>query len=282
MKHRLKLLVTAAIGVCLVVLFGCTQADNTTGADSEQTASGQPPDLSGIWQAVGSAHWDLEGHSASKGPVTNVLGALGGIPAGMSVVEGGAIPYQPWALAKRDENRADWNRLDPGVKCYIPGIPRSTYMPFPMQILQSDSKIFVAYEFGSNSRLIHMDRPGTEADLPSWMGYSLGHWEGDTLVVDVSDQMAETWFDSAGNFHGETLQVTERYTLMGPNHIRYEATIEDPDVFTRPWKISMPLYRRMEDNARLLEFKCVVFAEDALYGHLRKGAENLEPATDYR
>ena len=252
MKHRLKLLVTAAIGVCLVVLFGCTQADNTTGADSEQTASGQPPDLSGIWQAVGSAHWDLEGHSASKGPVTNVLGALGGIPAGMSVVEGGAIPYQPWALAKRDENRADWNRLDPGVKCYIPGIPRSTYMPFPMQILQSDSKIFVAYEFGSNSRLIHMDRPGTEADLPSWMGYSLGHWEGDTLVVDVSDQMAETWFDSAGNFHGENLQVTERYTLMGPNHIRYEATIEDPDVFTRPWKISMPLYRRMEDNARLL------------------------------
>tara|TARA_B100001167_G_C16495582_1_gene178783 strand:- start:38 stop:502 length:465 start_codon:yes stop_codon:yes gene_type:complete len=144
-------------------------------------------------------------------------------------------------------------------------------MPLPFQILQGENKIFIAYEWGSNSRVIHLDRPGTEAQLPSWMGYSLGHYEGNSLVVEVSAQMADAWFDSVGNFHSENLKVTERYTPMGPNHLQYEATIEDSEVYTRPWKIAMPLYRRMEENARILEFKCVEFAEDAMYGHLRKG-----------
>ena len=144
-------------------------------------------------------------------------------------------------------------------------------MPWPFQILQTDTEIFVAYEFGSNSRTIFMDRPGTEAPLPSWMGYSLGHWEGETLVVNVTKQVPDTWLDASGNYHGPNLVVEERYTLIDENHMQYEATIDDPDVFSRPWKIKIPLYRRMEDGARLLEYKCVEFGEDLLYDHLRKG-----------
>ena len=188
----------------------------------------------------------------------------------MSVVEDGEIPYLPDALSQRDTNRADWTNLDPVAKCYIPGVPRSTYMPWPLQILQTDTEIFVAYEFGSNSRTIFMDRPGTEAPIPSWMGYSLGRWEGDSLVVNVTKQVADTWLDASGNYHGPNLMVEERYTLIDENHIQYEATINDPEVYSRPWKISMPLYRRIEDNARLLEYKCVEFGEDLLYDHLRK------------
>jgi hypothetical protein len=150
-------------------------------------------------------------------------------------------------------------------------------MPLPFHIVQSDTKIFMAYEWGSNSRIVHLDRPGTTAELPSWLGYSLGHWEGDTLVVEVTDQVSDTWFDATGSWHSDQLKVTERYTPMGENHIEYEATIEDPQVFTRPWTIRLPLYRRVESNARLLEFKCVPFAEDAMYGHLRKGADSTQP-----
>ena len=202
-----------------------------------------------------------------------MLGALGAIPAGRSVVLGGAIPYQDWALVRRDENLANWVKLDPAVKCYMPGIPRATYMPFPFQFVQSRDAIFAAYEFTSSTRIIHLDRPGTEAELPSWMGYSLGRFEGDALVVDVTAQVPDTWFDSSGNFHGEALRVTERYTRTGPDTLRYEATIEDAEVFTRPWTISMPLYRRLEPGAQILEYKCIEFAEYATYGHLYPEAE---------
>ena len=233
------------------------------------------PDLNGIWQAMGSAHWDLEAHAARHGPAEE-LGALGAIPAGLSVVEGGKIPYQNWAAEKRAENLVNWLKLDPAVKCYMPGIPRATYMPFPFQIIQTPKSILFAYEFASTSRVVRMDKPGSEALAPSWMGYGLGRWEGETLVVDVTAQVPDTWFDSSGNFHSEDLKVEERYTPTGPNSLRYEATIEDPKVFTRPWKISMPLYRRLEPNAQILEFKCVPFAEGAVYGHLRRGAEPPE------
>ena len=237
---------------------------------SERTPDGNP-DLNGIWQAMGSAHWDLEAHAARPGPFEE-LGALGAIPAGLSVVDGGTIPYQPWAAKKRAENLANWVKLDPAVKCFMPGIPRATYMPFPFQIVQTPEAILFAYEFGSNSRVVRLDRPGSEALAPSWMGYGLGRWEGETLVVDVTAQVADTWFDSSGNFHSDELEVEERYTRVGPNLMHYEATIEDPKVFTRPWTISMMLYRRVEFNAQILEFKCVPFAEGAVYGHLRRGA----------
>ncbi len=258
----------------MVTLLGCAPAEPPAQVAPETAAK---PDLNGLWQAVGTAHWNLEGGHAIKGPATVVLGAYGGIPAGRSYVEGGEIPYTEEAQAQRETYRAEWNQWDPAVKCYIPGIPRQTYMPLPLHIVQSDTKVFIAYEWGSNSRIIHLDRPGTRAQLPSWMGYSLGRWEGDTLVVEVTDQVAGTRLDASGNFHGEALKVTERYTLVGANHIQYEATIEDPEVFTEPWTIKMPLYRRLEENAQLLEYKCVPFAEDAVYGHLRRGADRSKP-----
>ncbi len=266
-----KSLFLSIVFLTMISLLGCTQEQSSESIIAAPVVSSDPPDLSGIWQTMNTASWNLEGHTASKMPVTDILGALGGIPAGMSVVEGGEIPYLPEALEKRDQNRSDWTNLDPVAKCYIPGVPRSTYMPWPFQILQTGTEIFIAYEFGSNSRTIFMDRPGTEAPLPSWMGYSLGHWEDETLVVNVTKQVPDTWLDASGNYHGADLVVEERYTLVDENRIQYEATIDDPDVFSRPWTIKMPLYRRMEDGARLLEYKCVEFGEDLLYDHLRRG-----------
>ena len=259
-------------------LLSCSPAPQSTPVaepvvitESATSAATSQPDLSGIWQAVNTAHWNVEGHTAKKMPVTGVIGAYGGMLAGTSVVVGGEIPYRADALAAREVNQADWANLDPAAKCYVPGIPRQTYMPAPFQILQTDSEIFIAYEWGSNSRNIFMDRPGTSAPLPSWMGYSLGRWEGGTLIVDVTSQMTDTWFDAAGNYHSGSLHVEERYRMIDENHIEYQALITDPEVFTEPWTIRMPLYRRIEEDARLLEYKCIEYAEDLLYDHLRQG-----------
>ena len=238
----------------------------------------QTPDLNGIWQAVNSANWDLEPHAAEPSPFPALLGAIGAKPAGQGVVEGGKIPYQPWAAAKKKENfekrlahptsrELNDTTGDPEAKCYLPGVPRATYIGLPFQIIETGKQILLSYEFASATRMVFMDRkPTPPAD--SWMGWSIGSWDGDTLVVDVTAQNDKTWFDRAGNFHSDALHVVERYTPLSPYHLMYEATIEDPKVFTRPWKISMPLYRRMEPNIQSLEFKCVEFSEEFIYGHL--------------
>ena len=231
------------------------------------TADGRP-DLNGIWQAVNTAHWDLQDHAARAGPVV-ALGAAFSVPGGRGVVDGNDIPYQPWALQKKVANGEHWLELDPEIKCYLPGVPRATYMPYPFQIVQTPTNILVAYEFASASRIIRMNSE-ERSPAESWMGWSLGRWEGDALVVDVTDFNDQTWFDRAGNFHSDALHVVERYTRTGPDTLTYEATIEDPKVFTRPWTIRMPLYRRQEQKLRLLEYKCVEFTEELLYGHLRK------------
>ncbi len=263
-----------ASGMALMAVCSCSPVQ------PEQTIAPKPsaPDLNGLWQAVGTAHWNLEGGNAVKGPTTGIVGAFGGIPAGHSYVVEGKIPYTEDAASQREKYRAEWHQWDPAVKCFIPGLPRQTYMPLPFHIVQSDNKIFIAYEWGSNSRVIHLDRPGTRAELPSWMGHSTGRWDGQTLVVEVTDQVPDTWLDATGTWHSDQLKVTERYTPISENHIRYEATIEDPQVFTQPWTIRMPLYRRLEDGARLLEYKCIPFAEDAMYNHLREGADRSKPA----
>jgi hypothetical protein len=242
-------------------------AQNRPGYVAPRTADGKP-NLNGIWQALNSATWDLEDHAAKMGPLP-AMGALGAIPPGLSIVEGGAIPYQPWALAKKKENAANWLALDPVVKCYMPGVPRANYMPFPFQIVQTPEAILMAYEFAGATRTVYMNE--TDASpVDSWMGWSRGRWEGETLVIDVTGFNDQTWFDSAGSFHTENLHVVERYTALSPDHLMYEATITDPKVFTRPWNVRMPLYRRIEHQAQLLEFKCVEFTEELLYGHLRK------------
>ena len=246
-----------------------------------RTADGRP-DLNGIWQVLNTANYDLQAHTARAamalrpGPVVPVpaaqvvaLGAVGAVPAGLGVVEGDEIPYQPWAAAKKKENQENWLTLDPEIKCYLPGVPRATYMPFPFQIFQSHSATFIAYEYAGAVRNIYMTDPGPPP-LDSWMGQSVGRWDGDTFVVDVTGFNDQSWFDRAGNFHSEALHVVERYTMMDRDHIHYEATIEDPKVFTRPWKIAMPLYRHVNKDARLQQFKCVEFVEELMYGHLRK------------
>ncbi len=240
------------------------------------------PDLNGIWQALNEANYDLEAHMAraalqlSPGPFGPVpaksvltLGAVGAVPPGMGVVEGGEIPYKPEALAIKKQNQQDWATRDPEIKCYLPGVPRATYMPYPFRILQTASALTFVYEYAGAVRNIYLKDPGP-APADSWMGQSVGHWEGETLVIDVTGMNDKTWFDRSGDFHSDKLHVVERYTRVEPNVISYEATIEDPDVFTRPWKIKMALYRRLEKNAQLLDFKCVEFVEELLYGPYRK------------
>ena len=258
----LSLIITA-----LVPLRAVAQAGFTV----PRTADGHA-DFSGIWQALGSAHYNIEPHAADFPPLP-VLGAIGAIPAGLGIVVGGEIPYTAASRAMQQQNQADWLSKDPLVKCYMPGVPRANYLPFPFQIVQSPEHIIVAYEFASASRIVYMDRPDFEAPVYSWMGHSRGHFEGDTLVVQVTDQMPDTWFDHAGNHHTDALVVTERYTHIGPNTLMYEATLEDPNTYTRPWTVRFPLYRRLEENMQLLEFKCVEFAEELMYGHLRKQAD---------
>jgi hypothetical protein len=274
MRTRLKgAILLLATGAAVAVIIGTMMPapGQAQAARAARTADGKP-NLTGVWQAVNTANWNIQTHEARMGPVV-ALGAAFSIPGGIGVVEGNEIPYQPWAAERKKENEANWLTRDPEIKCFMPGVPRATYMPYPFQIVQSTDTILFAYEFASASRIVRMNSK-EQSPAPAWMGWSIGRWEGDTLVIDVTDHMEETWFDRAGNFHSDALRVVERYTLAEPNVITYEATIEDPKVFTRPWKITMPLYRRLERNAQLMEYKCVEFAEELMYGHLRKLPSN--------
>jgi hypothetical protein len=240
------------------------------------------PDLNGLWQAVNSANYDIQAHTAKAalqmrpGPIVPIpakevlaLGAVGSVPSGAGVVEGDELPYTAEGLKKKLENQEQWLTRDPEIKCYLPGVPRATYMPFPFQIIQSSAATFIAYEYAGAVRHIYPKDPGP-AQIDSWMGMSYSAWEADTFVVHTSGFNDQTWFDRAGNHHSDKLKVTERYTMTDADHINYEATIDDPVTFTKPWKMSMPLYRRVEKNAQLGQFKCVEFVTELMYGHLRK------------
>ena len=224
-----------------------------------RTAYGKP-DLNGVWQALNTANWNIQDHAAEAGPVAT-LGAAFSIPGGQGVVEGNEIPYQPWAAKKKQENAEKWLQLDPEIKCYMPGVPRATYMPYPFQIIQTPDNILMAYEFASATRTVRMTGQ-VKSPTDSWMGWSRGRWESETLVVDVTDLNDQTWFDRAGNFHSDALHLVERYTPIGPDQINYEVTIDDPKVFTKPWKMSMLLYRHREKNFQLLEYECYAFEKE--------------------
>jgi hypothetical protein len=268
MKYRFSLVLIAAVAIAAGWSVSSAAAQRGAATSRPARTPDGRPNLNGIWQALGTAHWDLEDHSPAAGPYYQ-LGAQYAIPGGQGVVEGGEIPYKPEALAKKKLNALNRLTLDPEIKCYMPGIPRANYMGFPFQIVQSPNMILMAYEFASSDRVINMGKPA-EAAIDTWMGTANGRWEGDTLVVDNTGFNDQTWFDRAGNFHSNELRVIERFTLIDGDHIQYEATIEDPQTFTRPWKISMPLYRRIEKNVQLTDFKCVEYAEELLYGELRK------------
>jgi hypothetical protein len=287
MRNRFRdavLVITTAIivaaGVLAVHPAGAVPDFQT--AQLKRTPDGKP-DLSGIWETNSTANWDLLTHEARPmvaqpgvypdvpvlaAPVV-ALGTVGWVPPGIGVVEGDEIPYQPWAAERKRENAANWLDRDPELKCYMPGVPRAMYLPYPFQVVQGTNKIMMIFEFANAQRTINLD-PVDPYPGDAYMGYSIGRWQGDTLVVDVTNFTPYTWFDRAGDFHSDALHVTERYTPISRDAIRYEATIDDPKIFTRPWKITIPLYRRLEPDAQVLDFRCIEQVEETIYGHLRK------------
>ena len=272
----------ASTGVVVLVVLALT-ASRTAGQGARAARIDGKPNLNGIWQVANTANWDLLAHPvkpavAQPGVYPNhpvlaapvlALGSVGLVPAGVGVVEGNEIPYKPEAAATRRENGEHWLDRDPEVRCYMPGIPRAMYMPYPLQITQSPAKIQMVFSYANASRTIFLEEaPKPPAD--KWMGHSVGRWEGNSLVVDVTNFNDRTWLSRAGDFHSEALHVVERFTPITADALRYEVTITDPNVFTRPWKMNMVLYRQLEDNAALLEFRCIEFVEETFLGHLRK------------
>ena len=273
---------SVALGAATIVAAGFLLQTPAETQAARPARVGGKPNMNGIWQALNTANYDILSHQAKAalafrpGPVVPVpaaqvvaLGAVGAVPAGNGIVEGDEIPYLPEAAKKQKENQENWLDRDPEIKCYLPGVPRANYMPMPFQILHSDKAVFFAYEYAGAVRNILLTDPGP-APVDSWMGQSVGKWEGDTFVVTVTGFNDQTWFDRAGNHHSDKLKVTERYTMQGPDHMWYEATIEDPVTFSKPWKMRFPLYRHINPDARLNQFKCVEFVEELLYGKYRK------------
>jgi hypothetical protein len=241
----------------LLVAMGMLSACSVVEPQSREPSYAVPrtaydhPDLQGVWQTMNAAVWDVQDHPASLG-----------VPAGQGVVIGNEIPYLPEAVLQREQNFLNRITDDPEANCKMVGVPRINYLPYPFQIIQSPTQVTILYEYVHTFRNIYLDRDHPEEiDGPLWMGDSRGHWEGDTLVVDVTQFTDQTWLDRSGNFHSEELHVVERYTRSGPDHITYEVTIEDPEVFSESWQMSMPLYRRQEQNIQLLEYECFAYLE---------------------
>jgi len=280
MRNRFSdsVVVIASAGALLLAVIGSAgQA-----ARAPRTSDGKP-NLNGIWKTTNTANWDLLAHEmrpavGQPGVYADVpvlaapvlaLGSVGGVPPGPGVVDGNVIPYKPEAAAQKKENFEHWLDRDPEVRCYLPGIPRAMYMPYPFQIVQGTNKIQMVFEFANASRTIHLDA----VDPPpndTWMGHSLGRWDGNTLVVDVTNFNDKTWLSRAGDFHSDAFHLVERFTPITPDALRYEVTIEDPNVFTRPWKMNMVLYRQLEENAQVMDYKCVELVEETFLGHLRR------------
>jgi hypothetical protein len=276
---RLSILAATAAAFALT----CTGSAYAQGAQTTQPARiDGKPNLNGIWQVMSTANFNLEPHSAGPNPVADrYVGASGATPAGLGVVDTGMIPYKQEARARLEENRQHLVSYDPEAACYLPGIPRATYLPYPFQIVQggNDDMLFV-YEYANANRVIEM-RDVEIPPIDTWMGTSNGKWEGDTLVVTTLAQspgeykapggvmlQGVTWLDRNGNYLTNTATVTEKFTKVDDTHINYTATIDDPETFTKPWTISLVLYKHVEPNAQLLEFRCVPFSEMMLYGDL--------------
>jgi hypothetical protein len=265
MKTRIELVLLAAAGI-LVLCPGLTldAAGQQAGAARPQpaiprTADGKP-DLSGVWAVMNTANWNILPHAASADT-----------PAGIGVVVGGELPYLPSAVAKKQENYRTRMTADTDARCLLPGVPRVMYEPYPFEIFQTPGVLTMAFEYVHATRNIYMNSPHPKGPIEWWMGDSRGSWQGDTLVVDAVHFNGDTWFDRAGNYHSADMHVVERYTLLDRDHLQYEATVEDPTVFSRPWTLQMVLYRHIEEHFQLLEYDCIAFPDEA--------AGNLAPPT---
>lgn len=247
--------VTTVATVMVVLSIATAPASNQAPAAVAQAgpiprmADGKP-DFSGLWQVLTTASWDIQDHHAEKG-----------VPGGQGVVEGNEIPYLPEARAKKNDNYKNRATADPVAKCFLPGVPRIMYMPFPFQVFQTPNYIAMTFEYVHAVRHVYLNSGHPRGPIEWWMGDSRAKWEGDTLVVDVAHFNADTWFDAAGNHHSEAMHLVERYSYINRDHIQYEVTVEDPKVFSRPWKMRMPLYRRIEPNLQLLDYECAAFDE---------------------
>ena len=231
-------------GAFLAALFAVTATHTAAQAPAAPRTSNVRPNLQGIWQVLNTAAWDIQDHPARLG-----------VPAGQGIVDGNEIPYQPAALAKKRANFENRASADPETKGYLPGVPRIMFMPFPFQIFQTPDQIVMVFEYDRGVRNIYTNgTPHPRGPLNWWMGDSRGRWEGNTLVVDVVYFTDQTWFDRAGNFHSDALHLVERFTPAGPDHINYEVTVEDPNVFSKPWTMRTVFYRRKEPNVRVLEY----------------------------
>ena len=283
-----SVMATSAIAVMILVWSAAPKvAGQTPAYKAQRTVDGQP-DINGFWQSMTTANWDIEEHGAAKPPHVTMVGAYLAQPPGFSIVEGGTIPYKPEALERRKtyfENRLNpdpvftenWttDKSNPEAKCFQGGVPRALYMPYPFQVIQSTNKILMAHQWGGSPRVIHMgrDMEKTRANLlniDSWMGQSVGRWEGETLVVDTRWFSHTIWLDRAGNHYSSNAVVVERFTPATPYHMNYEATITDPETFTRPWKLSVVLYKHMDPKMEYLEFQCIPLVEDFNYGKYYK------------
>lgn len=275
MKIQLKSFLTVAVTAAAVSTLWLIQdapleAQNADGSAIPRTPDGKP-NFSGIWQTMSTANWSLEPAEARHGPLLALeAGAHLAFPPSIGYVDGGVIPYKAGMRDKQEENKRNWLKLDPTTQCKLPGVPRATYLPYPFQIFQAPDATLISYQFAGADRIVYMNQPDMEPQVDSWMGTNVGSWDGDTLVIDVMGQMPDTWFDRSGHYHsGWDMHVQERYTMIDRNTIDYTATITDPNVFERPWSISMKLYRNQDENMKMLEFKCVEFVEELMYGHLR-------------
>ena len=270
MRSTLKL-----ITICATLAACAQDQDSSAISAQDQESSAIPrlqdgtPNFSGVWQALTTANWDIQTHGASAGPPA--YGALLATPPGYGIVEGDEIPYRAEALAQKQRNNEQRWTEDPELKCFMPGLPRANYMPYPFQIFHSEGHMLFAYQFAGAARIINLVEHQPSA-IDSWMGISNAHWEADTLVVDVSGFNGLAWLDRAGNHASNALRVVERYTFAGPDAIDYEATLEDPQTFTRPWTISFRLFRLPDSDEHLIGFKCVEFTEELLYGEFYKKA----------
>ena len=244
MRHGFACVIAAAVLVAAPI---------ATAAQALPRTSDGRPNLQGIWQVLNTAAWDIQDHQAWLGE-----------PAGQGVVEGNELPYRPEALAKKRQNFENRSTADPDSKGYLPGVPRIMYMPFPFQILQTRDHVAIAFEYDRGIRTIYTN--GTEhpkGAINWWMGDSRGRWDGNTLVIDVTNLNGYTWFDDSGNFYTNAAHLVERLTLIDPDTIHYEVTVEDPKTYTRPWKLVWALVRQKQPGFELLEEACREGERDA-------------------
>ena len=265
--------------VCLIVLVvalvsaaAAQKSERAAAFAPARLQDGTTPDFRGIWQASGTAYVNIEGHAGEKG----------GHASASIVVDppNGKIPYKPDALARREENYRTRATADPSVKCYQAGVPRATYLPTPLQILQSPGNFAIVYQENHAFRVFHPDTRPHFDNTDWWMGDTRYRWEGDTLVADVAALTDQLWFDQAGNYHSTGVHIVERYRMTGPDTLEYEARIEDPEVYTRPWTLRMVLRRVADREARIIEDECLE-DENGVRHHISPSNRKNLLETDY-